>query len=168
MKVTKSLLIAASILFPSLSQAAPQCKVDHAEYVMTGRPDITAGFRAIPHLKGWVSDVALYVDFHRTGQRYWFLFDQGSSHYITLISTDNVNAPSWSPPSADGGHRPLGSMTYWSSKDGLTYPLVVPKNDQEADKIILLPDLSEIMWYRASPRVDVPTSAFMLRKCRAS
>jgi len=155
------ILVAVLALAPACAHA---CPVEQAHYVMDGQPGVEAGFRPVGRYKGWISDVAFFV---RTPARTdYFLFDQGSAPYVSLISTTDVTEVGWAPPDPDGGVRPLGGMTYYSlHADRSFYQNVIPKAGEEAPAQIFLPDLAEIMWYRGEPRQSVPHAFLTLVQC---
>jgi hypothetical protein len=126
-----------------------------------------AGFRRVPKVAGWLTDLAFYVRSAKSNKTYWFLFDQGTARYVNLISTEDVEKRGWSPPPSDGGVRPLGSMHYLASKDGLAYTLSLPDQRQAPPRYILLPDLPEVLWYLANPREDVPVAVFKRVGCKS-
>lgn len=160
------LVTGAMLSLPPRAEAKPTCDIEHTSYAMAGRPDVEAGFRRVPKARGWISDLAFYVKAGPEGPKSWFLFDQGSSRYVSLISTEDVTKAQWHPPEGDKGPRPLGSMHFLSSADTRTWSISVPDSRSKAPKFILLPDLSEVLWYRANPRADVPTAVLEAKGCK--
>lgn len=134
------------------------CPVERSHYGSTADPAWSAGFKAIGKKKGWISDLAFYVRSAKTKHTYWFLFDAGSARYVNLISTFDVTKPGWHPPGADGpsSERPLGEMHYLGADKDLGFSLAIPAQSKPAPAYILLPDLPEVMWYKAATRENAP------------
>ncbi|TWB37268.1 hypothetical protein [Nitrospirillum pindoramense] len=165
----KALLCAAAIgLMPAIAAAKSPCTIDRASYQLHGNPQFTAGFRDVGHHENWQSTLAFFVRSNSTGKTYWFLFDAGTARYINLISTTDVTAPGWHPPDPDGGTRPLGELHYFAANADLTFNESLPKAGDAAPDHILLPDLSEVMAYKATPRETVQTAFFDNTGCAQS
>jgi hypothetical protein len=169
-------LIAASVFGLALSVASlpagQPCRVEDATYTLSADPAFTAGFRSRPPIAGWLTDVFFYVRSAKSGRTYWFMFDEGSARYVTLISTTDVTRPDWRPPSPDGGPRPLGDMTYIAADRQLRFQQrEIPKRRDVAPYYVLLPDLPEKLWY-AMPlewgREGVPMGFFKQSGCNVS
>ena len=154
---------------PVVAPAAKTCRVEQARYAMLGHPGFTAGFQALPKGSKTLTDVAFFFQSEATNRSFWFLFDRGSARYINMISTpDNPTSKGVRAPLNDDDARPLGEMHYLPADRGLKFSLTLPAKGQTAPAYILLPDLSEAMWYRApEPREDVPLAIFKLSGCAA-
>lgn len=165
-RTIKGLMLAALLgCISTLAHAAQPCRITDARYEMIGNRDVSAGFKLIKLPDGWASDLALFIKTPR-GQTYWFLFDVGTARYINLISTTNVEEASWTPPSADGGQRPLSEMHFLAANKALLVAPSIPKSHDQAPDYILLPDLSEVLAYRAEPRENIPTGFFSVTRCQ--
>jgi len=150
-----------------LAVAGSACATGHARYDLMGAPGFTAGFVAQAPRRGWLTDAALFVHSAASGKTFWFLFDQGSARYVNLISTTDVTVPGWAPPSPDGGERPLRDMHYLAADSGLRFDAVPPRATAVAPTYILLPDLSETLWYgqKDGAKEAAPTAFFKLTAC---
>jgi len=95
--------------------AAESCPVENAKYQMMDFPVFSAGFRTVPKNPRWISDVAFYIHSDKFDRTFWFMFDQGSSAYIHLISTTDVTRLDWTPPPPEGGSRPLRDLEYFAA-----------------------------------------------------
>lgn len=149
----------------SSAHAAEQCPISKAHYTLSSDKRISISFVPVGKQEGWGSDVALRVD--TMGEpSYWFMFDRGSARYINMISTTDVKAPQWAPPTGDAGPRPLGEMHYFAWSGKYDFNEEYPQADSKAPERIFLPDLAETMWYRARPRVDLKHGIFILDSCK--
>lgn len=147
-------------------QASPvNCKLADAHYTLSSDKSFRLAFPSTGARSGWISDVALEVR-HGSVERYWFLFDQGSARYINLISTTDVKLKGWRPPTDDGSTRPLGEMHFFAWNDGYKFLDRVPARNADAPVRIFLPELPEMLAYRADPRVEMPQGVFVLDGCK--
>lgn len=175
MRLVRALVVAAMLctLSPVMAAAEEPCTVMHAQYGMIDFPALSAGFRKIEPHPDWLSDVAFYLHSAETDRTFWFLFDGGTGRYVYLHSTTDVTRKDWVPPESngafdgavDGGERPLGTQHYLAADKDLRFTLEIPKSDSVAPAYILLPDLPEIMWYKAEPREGVPLAFLKLTDC---
>lgn len=156
------LKIAAIASLGVVAQASA-CSIENATYAYSTDKNITAQFENKGH--GWISPLVLYVKLGPGKPTYWFLFDQGTARYTSLISTTDVDAPQWSPPSEGSGESPLGSMNYFSWGSNLRVNESVPQPHDTAPDFIFLPDLPEKLWYVARPRVSIAPGIFTLKSC---
>jgi hypothetical protein len=165
----KKIAAALLLLMPASAYAAPQCVVEHARYVSMSDPQWSAGFQLVPQNPGWVTNVAFAIRSAATNRTYWFLFDAGSAKSVNMISTVDVTRPGWHPPAPDGpsSERPLGEMHYLPADSQFAFSLTLPKPGRPAPAYILLPDLPEVMWYRAdvAAREAAPLAFFKLSGC---
>ncbi|HEX4711479.1 hypothetical protein [Phenylobacterium sp.] len=158
------LLLAAA--FPFAARAQVACPIERAHYVLRGTPNVTAGFQNLPKLQGWLTTIAFHIDFRNEGDRFWWLFDQGSSRFLTMISTTDVNAPGWQPPDEEHkGAKPLGTTHVWYADQNYVLSYSMPDQGTAAPQHILIPDLEEIAWYGLKPRRGIPTAFFDLATC---
>ncbi|MGY3232542.1 hypothetical protein ACVWWJ_004026 [Luteibacter sp. HA06] len=158
--------VAAIALVGSMSatRATERCPLTKAHYTLSSDKGFSIRFIPVGKLEGWRSDVALRID--KTGfPSYWFLFDGGSARYINMISTTNVQAANWMPPTGDGGIRPLGEMHYFAWSGKYDFNNEFPQAKATAPERIFLPDLAETMWYAASPRLGVKHGVFIRNRC---
>ncbi len=145
---------------------AGTCSYGGAHYVLDGDPNIQASFKTIPRYDGWLSDVALEITANNGRNKLWFLFDQGNSPHINMISTTDMDVKDWSPPSHDGGKRPYGETQYLSANKNYKFLAdTVPQSTQTAPDKILIPDLSNIL-FMAYRRGDVRHAFFELKSCK--
>jgi hypothetical protein len=162
----QSMVIAAvaAALVPVAAHAQTNCPLERAHYELRGRPDVTAGFQAVPKQVHLLTKWSLHVDFAKEGDHFWWFFDWGSARYLNMISTTDVTRPGWRP-SDDRSTGPLGEMHVWfaDAKYNLNYKL--PDQDGAAPRHIFIPDLEEAMWYTADPRRGVPTAFFDFTRC---
>lgn len=94
------------------------------------------------------------------------MFDGGSARYVNMISTTDVKAPHWTPPTGDSGPRPLGEMHYFAWSGKYNFDEAYPQTNARAPERIFLPDLAETMWYAANPRVGLHHGVFVFDGCR--
>jgi hypothetical protein len=156
----------------SSASAAPQCALEHADYV-AGNSKWAAGFRQIPRTANWLTNVAFYVQSGATKRKYWFLFDAGSGRYINMLPTMDVMQPGWRPRGPDEREQtPVrGDMHYFPVDAKMGISLAIPKAGDAAPAYILLPDLQEVMWYdMADPmkREAAPLAFFKLAGCNSN
>ena len=145
--------------------APPSCNVERAHYHLSSQPAFELSFVRVGQRDGWVSDLSLKLT-STGGPSYWFLFDEGSARYINLISTKDVTASDWQPPTDAKSDRPLGQMHYFAWSGDYRFHDLAPRSATPAPERIFLPDLAEVMWYRVSPRRSVPQGVFVLDGCR--
>lgn len=159
-------LIPGSAVAHRTDVSLANCSITRAIYVAKSDPRVSARFVSLPHgrPKGWLSDIALSIHLP-DDRRYDFLFDAGTARFITLISTLPLNRPSWQPPDPDGGTRPLGTLTYYGMDRDRRFIEDVPVSKSSAPASIFLPELSEALWYRASPRFDLHNTLLEYRGC---
>ncbi|PTR33612.1 hypothetical protein C8J98_103375 [Luteibacter sp. OK325] len=149
----------------SSAYAADKCLVAKAHYTLSSDKRISISFVPAGKHDEWGSDVALRID-TKGGPSYWFMFDSGSARYINMISTTDVKAPHWTPPTGDSGVRPLGEMHYFAWSGKYDFNEAYPQTTARAPERIFLPDLAETMWYRANPRVGLKHGVFVLDSCQ--
>jgi hypothetical protein len=150
--------------FANAGQPPVACDIARARYHLSSLPTFELSFVNIGKKEDWLSDLALKLT-PNSGSSYWFLFDAGSARYTNLVSTRDVTSKDWSPSTGGSGGRPLGEMHYFSWSHNFQFDERVPKSGMHAPERIFLPDLAEVMWYRASPRIDVPQGVFVLDQC---
>lgn len=155
-------------VFMSLAMIAPAsaCTIEHARYSYSVDKNVTLDFKNKGQLDGWLSPLALHLSLGAGKPNYWFLFDQGTARYTFLISTSDVDAPGWTPPTESNRKSPLGSMEYFSWRSALRVIEPVPKPGDIAPDVIFLPDLPERLAYQATPRVNIVPGLFRLASCR--
>lgn len=166
MRLFQSISFAVAVsIFGGAHAAVSDCKLLHARYVFSSNHNWTLQFKLVKSYPGWPTNVVLKISGKNKGD-YWFLFDQGSSRYINLISTADVEIPGWKPPTDDSSTRPLGEMHYfaWTGSND-QFLVEVPKQDDNAPQAILLPDLPEKLAYVANPRVEIAQGIFHLKRC---
>ena len=155
---------AISLAAVATSASAAECPVSRARYAdPTGT--VTATFKAIGRRAGWPTDVAFSVQL-RGRPKHWFVFDRGASRHLTLISTTDVDAKGWAPPSPDGGPRPLGDMTYLAATSSFASIPDLPTSGGSAPALIALPDLAELLARRTSPPENTDVAFLKLAGCR--
>jgi hypothetical protein len=157
----RAFLIAAYI--SASAPALSACPIVDSSF--SGDRGAFATFRSVGRRPGWPSDIALGVRAGRGMPMHWFLFDRGSARYINLISTGDVSKKGWTPPSSDGGYRPLGEMHFVSATKTLVVSERIPTSQDAAPTYLLLPDLPEVLTRRATPPEDIHLFFFRLRHC---
>lgn len=160
----------AFVLFLSMSagmaQALPgPCRFADAHYTLTSDKSFTLTFPSTGSVAGWASNIALELS-HGTEGHYWFLFDAGSARYINLTSTKNMRSPDGSPPTDGPSTRPLGEMHFFAWHDRYKFLQAIPTADTDAPASIFLPDLQEVLAYRAAPRIAVDQGVSLLDRCK--
>ena len=150
-------------LTTTAKSSSTTCAIEGSSF--TGPDGAVAVFRYIGRHNGWKSDLALGVRAGRRNPFHWFLFDRGSARYINLISTTDVGRPGWSPPSPDGGPRPLGEMHFVAATSTLAVTSALPTSGASAPHYLLLPDLPEVLAHRANPPENVPLYFLKLARC---
>lgn len=117
------------------------CPVEEARYVLRHRPAVTIAFRAVDTGSDWPSGVALAVHDARSARTSWWLPSIGGTNGLEyVVSTTDVTAPGYRPPSLDGGPRPEGSRTIVMTD--ARYDIVddVPRRGQAAPAHLLFPN----------------------------
>jgi hypothetical protein len=158
-------------LFVSLAYGAANhskfsCAITQGIYTSKAESGLKLTFHKINKYRGWPSNVALEVSSLKSGNRYWFLFDTGSSVFISLISTTNITERGWSPPSHDDGKRPLGEGFYYAFNQSLDYIYSLPEAKSMAPHFIFIPQLPSMLWNKASPRERIPQAFLILSRCK--
>lgn len=106
-----------------------------ADFIMT-RP--AAGLR---------SKLSLHLFFKGVGEA-WFLFDQGNARYVSLISTEDVNSPTWTAPDPDSNRRrPLADQKYLAWNDDMRISNDPPVKGSMAPEYFVIPELPEALQF---------------------
>lgn len=152
-----------------ITAAVTACPAEKAVYALRTEPGVTARFEAVERAADWPSGLALRIDSH--GHRYWFLpWAGGTDGAQNLASTQDPTRPGWTPPSPDGGPRPLGNLQYLGFD--ATYRLfeTLPERGKPAPVHVLLPTLDDALRHPKSdqPRDSIPRQFFDLVACEAS
>jgi hypothetical protein len=160
----------AALMFPLASQAGTgqelaSCPITKAHYHLSSAPDFGLSFVKVGEFDDWASDLALKLT-PESEPAYWFLFTQGSGSYISLVSTTNIFAKGWHPPSDSKSDRPLGEMFYFAWSGNYDFDGDSPTSTSLAPTRIFLPDLAEVMRYVAKEHYSLPHGVFVLDKCR--
>ncbi|MDF4002616.1 hypothetical protein [Luteibacter sahnii] len=155
-----------ALAFVAASGGLTACPIERATYVYSTDRHVTATFADLGVVKGWMSPLALGVHLGPSKASYWFLFDHGSARRTALISTTDVHAAGWRPPAPDGGVRPLGETSYLSWDGDRRVRQAIPLPGDRAPRFLLLPELEELLWYRATPRVGLAQGLFTYAACR--
>lgn len=93
--------------------SAFSCSTEDVHYVLRYAPDVTAYFRKVDSGSDWPSGLALAIHFKQSGHTFWWLpSNGGTDNRQNIVSTTDVTASDWRPPSPDGGPRPYGSIEY--------------------------------------------------------
>lgn len=151
------LLLCADLL------SAPACPIERAHYAYSAGPG-NADFKVLAHVDGFASPMALHLNLSGT-RDLWFLFDQGSARYVSLISVTDPTAPGWSLPDPDGGHRPIRDQKFFAWGNDLKIQEAMPQPGSLAPTYILVPDLPETLQYGASERMVIGAGIFKLNRC---
>ncbi len=164
MKSVVRVVAMASLGLFSAARATATCPISKAHYTLSSDKRLSISFVPVGKHEGWGSDVALKID-TKGGPSYSYMFDGGSARYITMISTTDVKASHWTPPTDDPSSRPMGEMHYFAWSGRYDFNANFPQTGAIAPDRIFLPDLAEDMWYRANPRVDVKYGVFLMDEC---
>jgi len=153
----------------AVAAALSTCKVEHARYTLRTAPSVTAGFVAVKSGPDWPSRVAYWIDLGRTGRKIWYVpWEGGTDGRHNLASTTPVDAPGWTPPSPDGGPRPMGNTQYIGTNAAYGVIDHMPNRGEPAPAHILLPELDDALRHPAdwkARRESVPTQFFDLTGC---
>ena len=117
------------------------CPVEQAHYVLRHDPSVTAYFRPVDSGPDWPSHVAIAVQHKDLRKTLWWLpWNGGSNGLQNVVSTEDVTAKGWQPPSPDGGPRPYGDRQYIGTD--IMYNLInhVPKRGEPAPAHMLFRD----------------------------
>ena len=140
---TKRMTFTTSLigLFALVAVATAECPAARAHYVLRGRPDISAYFRAVESGKDWPSQLALAIGSSKTGKVTWWVPWQGGTDGRTNIaSTTDVTRSGWRPPNPDGGPRPLGDRQLLTLDAVYDIMEGVPQRGKAAPVHMLNPD----------------------------
>jgi len=159
-----AVMAAASLGIGSPVHGTERCQTSKAHYTLSSDKRFSISFVTVGKQEGWGSDVALRID-TKGNPSYWFMFDGGSARYVNMISTTDVKAAHWTPPTGDSGPRPMGEMHYFAWSGKCNFDTDYPQSGATAPERIFLPDLSETMWYRGNPRIGVQHGVFVLDRC---
>ena len=164
-------MLAALTLVAALSAPLPPpykaaCPTSRARYVLRDQPKISLRFQRYGDpLQRGVSDVYIVLHSERSKKTYWFEMDWGTS------SIRNVY-PIYDPvlgavPSSDKADKapPYDNMTIWTADGALRFYEDDIEGAHPAPKYILIPELSDAMWYGGEPRESVGTAFFILKSC---
>lgn len=152
------------LLFSLIAQTTEACTFKQAVYVHTADSSWKMSFHPFKH-KVFLSDMAAHIENTGSKASFWFLFDAGSARYINLISTTNVLQKNWEPPDPDGGKRPLGEMHVFFWDSDMKVMETVPQAESPAPRVVFIPDLSEVLTFRAPVRYDLQAGMFKLDYC---
>jgi len=153
----------AGLLLCANTMATPVCPIERAHYAYSEGPG-SADFKVLSQVDGFASPVALHLNLSGT-RDLWFLFDQGSARYVSLISVTDPTVPGWSPPDPDGGHRPIRDQKFFAWNDDLKIQEAMPQPGSPAPTYILVPDLPETLQYGVSERMAIGAGIFKLNRC---
>ncbi len=161
-----ALIVAGLLACIGPASAATTCPLLRAHYHLSANPHFTLSFTRLPKSDAVLTDVALKLT-PPAGPSYWYFFDGGSARYVNMISTTDPAAPGWhiEPDGGDRRSRPLGEMHYYAWSGNYRFDESMPKTSTPAPQQIFLPDLAEIMWYAANPRISVPYGVFEFDGC---
>lgn len=153
----------------SISAAVTTCPIEDARYALRTEPSVAAQFLRVDSGPDWPQGLALRLDFH--GRREWLLpWNGGTDGRQNVASTLDPTTPSWTPPSPDGGPRPLGNFEYLGFD--ATYALLeaAPKREELAPAHFLLPHLDDALRHPRgdSSRDSIPRQFFDLVACEHS
>jgi len=149
-----------------MSAVVANCPVEQARYVLRTEPTVVARFMKVESGADWPQGLALRLDFH--GRHAWFLpWNGGTDGRQNVSSTLDPTQPGWTPPSPDGGPRPLGDFEYIGLD--ATYRLLeaAPKRGEPAPAHFLLPHLDDALRHPQGdrPRDSLPRQFFDLIGC---
>lgn len=153
----------AGLLLCANPMATPVCPIERAHYAYSEGPG-SADFKVLSHVDGFASPVALHLNLSGT-RDLWFLFDQGSARYVSLISVTDPTVPGWSPPDPDGGHRPIRDQKFFAWNGDLKIQEAMPQPRSRAPTFVLVPDLPETLQYGVSERMVIGAGIFKLNHC---
>jgi hypothetical protein len=162
-----ALALLAGFAFAALggeAMASP-CRADHARYTMKEDPAIVAGFYRMEKGRG-LSDLAFYVRSNRSDDTFWYFFDGGSAHRISLISMNDPTKPGWRAPDPDSRTgRPHGDTMFMQADRNLRFSPEWPHQGGTPPRYILLPDMAEIFSRDGGP-VSGARGFLRLKTCR--
>ncbi|WP_132146388.1 hypothetical protein [Luteibacter rhizovicinus] len=161
----KSLATTISLAFCLIATSASACDFASARYQHSADANLHASFKVLKLRPAWPTDLALDIRDEKTSTSFWFLFDAGASSYVSLISTADVTAKGWTPPSPDGGIRPLGSMHIFMWNKDMRIADTVPEAQGQAPETFFVPDLTESLRHTAKPPLQIDQGFFKLVSC---
>lgn len=171
MRLIRFFLVAAVFFAVSMNAVcAGECKIENAIYRMRARPGTALSFKKFndPPARGggrlWITDIAVMLSTEKN-KRMWFLFDGGSSPYINMISTAEVEDPKWTPPPPEEGEHPTGNMTYYALTENLDFDDRLPSSGNAAPRYIFIPDLYSMLKGLQNSELT-PLSLFDLVGCK--
>jgi hypothetical protein len=128
--------------------AVASCRVEAARYTLRGAPDVTAHFVDVDSGRDWPAQLALTINFAKSGRAYWFLpWVGGTDDLQHLAFTTDVSLPDWRPPSPDGGPRPYGNVDYIATDKAYRVLDETPRRRSIAPAHILIPNLGDRTWH---------------------
>lgn len=158
------------MLLAALLATIATCPVEHARYALRTTPTTVATFVKVETGPEWPAGLAFRIDAGQSGRSYWFLpWNGGSDGAQHLASTTDIRAPNWTPPSPDGGPRPLGDLDYIATDASYGVLAAVPRRGQTAPAHILLPTLDDRLRHPlgGQARDSLPRQFFDLIDCHA-
>lgn len=149
--------------------ALATCRVEQARYTLRIDPSVTGGFVPVESGRDWPSRVAFWINLGSVGRRIWYIpWEGGTDGRHNLASTTPVDEAGWTPPSPDGGPRPMGNTQYIGTDAAYRVIDHVPGRGEMAPAHILLPELDDALRHPANvkaSRTSVPTQFFDLTGC---
>jgi hypothetical protein len=152
------------VLAATTATAGVTCPIERAHYTYSAGIG-SADFAVHDTLDGYVSKVSLHINLDRR-RDLWFLFDEGSARYVSLISVTNPSTPGWVPPEPDGGDRPMPAQKFFAWSDDLKVWEHPPAPGMAAPRFILIPDLPETLQYGVRDRLVIGSGVFKLDHCK--
>jgi hypothetical protein len=160
----------AALLAAAVAAVAAQasCPLLQARYVMAAAPSLTARFERRTPTAGLPSPVSLVVHSSKTGVTYDFV----PTHFGNGVGVGDrlVLAPTPGQPAAlvDRLEPIFQRMdVYFAARSDYSfYPSFAPAEADQAPAHLLVPNLTELMWYGDfDNRQDAPLAFFDLQSC---
>ena len=144
------------------STGAAGCDMLHAVYRAADDPHFTLTAARLASHSGVVSDIGLHLQSKNPEDESWWYFDQGSGHWISLISTLDPTVTGW-VAEPDGGTRVHGALTFIGMNVKGDILEDSPQSKTLAPYYVIIPQLSEA--YRKHQKQH-SAGAFVLSGCR--
>jgi hypothetical protein len=159
--------VMAMVVLGEATSAIAACPIERARYRMVHGGPFVLGFHKVTKGRDWVSDLTLFLHSERSNQTHWFMFDQGSARYVSLLAVDDVSAKGWTAEGAVNGKPLMDAMDYLAADQGLRFNPGAPTSKDPPPAYIVLPDLPEVMAKSAQPPETAPLDMFKFHRCAA-
>lgn len=165
-KMLRLSVLTIASLFSVNSLASTTCPIEHAHYVYTDGLGV-ADFTVIDKPDDFRSGLVMHLSFKDKEKRdFWFLFDQGNSRSISLITTSDPAAAGWTRPDPDKHDNHLiPNQMYYSWNSDMKIGIHEPEPGDPAPEFIFVPALPNALEASFRDRIYIGAGIFKRARC---